>query len=84
MLTQLAKLFAFVVIAGSLMAGTGISAAESSDGAANAPDPAEANPVAQVRLEKSWEYGPFVNYGNGVGGADRSSYRFLWAGFQLS
>jgi hypothetical protein len=44
----------------------------------------EANPVAQVRENRSWEYGPFVNYGNGVGGDKRSQYRFLWAGFQLS
>jgi hypothetical protein len=64
------------------MTGAGISAAESSDGAANAPEPPEANPVAQVRQEKSWEYGPFVNYGNGVG--NRSDFRFLWGGFQLS
>ncbi len=39
------------------------------------------NPVAQVREAKSWEYGPFVNYVNGVG--DRSQYKFLSAGFQL-
>ena len=45
---------------------------------------AETNPVAQVRLARSWEYGPFVNYGNGVGGDERSQYRFLWAGFQLA
>jgi hypothetical protein len=42
---------------------------------------ADFNPVANVRENKSWEYGPFVNYGNGVG--DRSSYKFLSAGFQL-
>jgi hypothetical protein len=39
------------------------------------------NPVAEVRDAKSWEYGPFVNYGNGVG--DRSDYHFLSAGFQV-
>lgn len=69
-------------MAGTLMAGTGISSAESSGGAATTILPAADNPVAQVREEKSWEYGPFVNYGNGVG--DRSDYKFLWAGFQLS
>ena len=42
------------------------------------------NPVAQVRDARSWEYGPFVNYGNGVGGDNRSQYRFLWAGVQLA
>jgi len=40
------------------------------------------NPVAQVRNAKSWEYGPFVNYGVGLG--DRSAYKFLWAGFQAA
>jgi hypothetical protein len=39
------------------------------------------DPVAQVRENKSWEYGPFVNYGVGIG--DRSQYKFLWGGLQL-
>lgn len=51
-----------------------------------APDRSEVsgadNPVARVRQNRSWEYGPFINYGNGVG--DRSNYKFLWAGMQLS
>jgi hypothetical protein len=37
--------------------------------------------VAQVRSDMSWEYGPFVNVGTGVG--DRSSYRFFWAGAEF-
>jgi hypothetical protein len=41
----------------------------------------ETNPVAQVRENKSWEHGPFVNVGFGVG--DRSQYKFLSAGYQL-
>ena len=40
-----------------------------------------ANPVAQVRQHQSWEYGPFVNWGTGIG--DRSGYKFLWGGFEL-
>ncbi len=40
------------------------------------------NPVAEVRRERSWEYGPFVNGGTGVG--DRSNYKFFWAGYELS
>jgi hypothetical protein len=40
------------------------------------------SPVAYARENRSWEYGPFVNYGFGVG--DRSNYKFLWGGFQLS
>lgn len=39
------------------------------------------DPVARVRQLKSWEYGPFVNYGVGVG--ERASFKFLSAGFQL-
>ena len=40
------------------------------------------SPVAQVRDERSWEYGPFVNFGNGIGG-DRSKFWFLAAGCQV-
>jgi lipid A 3-O-deacylase len=43
--------------------------------------PAIADPVADVRNNRSWEYGPFANWGTGVG--DRSDYKFFWAGFQL-
>jgi hypothetical protein len=49
----------------------------------NTDSPTDAdNPVAQVRNNKDWEYGPFVNYGNGVG--NRDNFQFLRAGFQLS
>jgi hypothetical protein len=65
-LTRIARLFAFV-----LMAGTMIAAAQTSGGPATAAAPAADNPVAQVRDAKSWEYGPFVSYGNGVGGRAR-------------
>ncbi len=76
-MTRIARLFAFV-----LMAGTMIAAAQTSASPAAAAGPAAANPVAHVRNAKSWEYGPFVSYGNGVG--DRSDYRFLSAGFQMA
>ena len=39
------------------------------------------NPVAQARDSRSWEMGPFANFGNGLSG--RSSYRFFAAGFQI-
>ena len=39
------------------------------------------NPVAEVRQAQSWEYGPFVNWGMGLG--NRSDYKFLWGGFEL-
>jgi hypothetical protein len=42
----------------------------------------QTSPVAQVRQAKSWEYGPFVNWGTGVG--DRSDFKFLSLGFQLA
>jgi lipid A 3-O-deacylase len=41
-----------------------------------------ADPVAEVRDKRSWEYGPFVNWGTGVG--NRDNYKFLWGGFELS
>jgi hypothetical protein len=62
------------------MAGT-LAAAETPESAAKDGKASSDNPVAQVREAKSWEYGPFVNWGTGVG--DRSSYKFLWGGFQL-
>jgi len=38
------------------------------------------NPVAQVRTNQSWEFGPFVNGGVGLG--NRDYFAFLWAGVQ--
>jgi lipid A 3-O-deacylase len=43
-------------------------------------DPPE-TPVDAAINARSWEYGPFVNWGTGVG--DRSDYKFLSAGFQV-
>ena len=39
------------------------------------------DPVAQARQDKGWEYGPFINWGTGVG--DSSDYKFLSGGFEL-
>lgn len=91
-MTRIAKLLVFALMAGALAAGAGIAAAQASGGpAAGTGDKPAAtgagshnlpvNPVAQVRDNKSWEYGPFVNGGMGVG--NRSDFKFLWAGFQL-
>ena len=44
--------------------------------------PAISNPVADVRNNRSWEYGPLANFGTGVG--DRSDYKFFFAGFELA
>jgi lipid A 3-O-deacylase len=70
-LTRTANFLLFVLMAGGLIA----SAETPADTAG-----AAANPVAQVRQAKSLEYGPFVNWGTGVG--DRSDFKFFWAGFQ--
>jgi hypothetical protein len=40
-----------------------------------------ADPVAEVRIHRSWEYGPFLSWGTGVG--DRANYKFFWGGFEL-
>lgn len=42
---------------------------------------ADVNPVKDVRDRQSWEVGPFLNYGNGVG--DRSSFYFLSGGAEV-
>lgn len=81
-LRQVQRLFLLFLVAGSWAA-----AAETPDGAVGNAPAAVANasgaadPVAQVRNERGWEYGPFVNWGTGVG--NRSDYKFLWAGFEL-
>jgi len=94
MLTRTLKTLSFVLLAGTLAGGTGFSTAQTpSDSAASAGKfPVTSvingtglyaiNPVESVRYNKSWEYGPFVNWGTGVG--NRSDYKFFWAGAQLS
>jgi len=76
-LNRTARLFLLLLLVGTLFA-----AAETPDGAAPDPKTSADNPVAQVRQAKSWEYGPFVNWGTGVG--DRSDYKFFWGGFQAA
>lgn len=90
-LRQTARFLFFVLVAGTQIAGAGIAAAQSSSGSATGavvgptlngpgihslPD----SPVAEVRDAKSWEFGPFANYGNGFG--NRSSFKFFSVGFQ--
>ncbi len=74
-LRRIANLFLFVLLAGSILASAEAPAAP--DGSAEN----SANPVAQVRTERSWEMGPFINWGTGVG--NRANYKFLWGGLQL-
>jgi lipid A 3-O-deacylase len=50
--------------------------------AAQVPADAKAgNPVAEAREGRSWEYGPLVNWGTGVG--ERSDFKFFFAGAEL-
>jgi lipid A 3-O-deacylase len=53
----------------------------SSQGSAQNDASAANNPAAEVREARSWEYGPFAFYGNGLG--ERSQFRFFAAGMQL-
>jgi hypothetical protein len=81
-LTRTAQLFLFVLMTGALMASAETPEGVATDTAIPVTKTAGAeNPVAQVREARSWEYGPFVNWGTGVG--DRSDFKFLWAGAQL-
>lgn len=64
------------------MAGTLLASAQTAGRTAASGRDGADNPVAQVRKSKSWEYGPFVNSGSGVG--DRGDFKFLSLGFQLA
>ena len=81
-MTRTIKFFALVLMFLGLASGKTAVQAETPDGVAASPHEIAETPVAEVRNAKSWEYGPFVNLGKGVG--DRSSYDFLWAGFQVA
>ena len=63
------KLFLFLLTASILAA------------AQQTATPKAANPVAEVREAKSWEFGPIANWGTGVG--DRSDFKFFFAGAQV-
>ena len=67
-----------LLIAGMMGAMT---AAAQTPGATGAKISDVENPVAQVRNHRSWEYGPFLNWGSGVG--NRSNFKFFWGGFEL-
>jgi hypothetical protein len=70
----------FALCLGTLTVSAQNLAATHSTAAGGGSAAAASDPVAQVRQNQSWEYGPFVNWGSGVG--DRSSFKFLWAGVQ--
>lgn len=87
-MNRLAQFFLFACVAAGFQTQTQAQTQEQAPADNNPPaammamKPAADNPVAEVRRARSWEYGPFVNYGKGVG--DRASYNFLWGGFQLA
>lgn len=74
-LRRSASFLLLVLLAGSILASAETPAAS---GAENQDT---ANPASKARMERSWEMGPFVNWGSGIG--NRSDFKFFWAGFQL-
>jgi hypothetical protein len=89
-LSRAAKFFLLILMASA------VAAAETPQGApdanfteeglstANAPagadSPDAGDPVAAVRTNQSWEFGPFANWGTGLG--NRDDFKFFWAGVQ--
>ena len=69
-LTPTAKFLVFTLLAAGAVAAS-----------AQTTQSTENSPVAQVRTNKSWEFAPFANYGNGIGG-DRSNYHFFFLGLE--
>ena len=63
------------------LVATGIANASPRNSATAMGDEAAESPVAEARNLRGWEMGPFVNWGKGVG--DRSSFSFLWGGFEV-
>ena len=68
-----AKFFLLILMAGALAAGAETPAATSTADGADSP-------IAQASKNQSWEYGPFVNWGNGLG--NRDNFKFFSVGFQ--
>jgi lipid A 3-O-deacylase len=58
-----------------------MASAQAPNAAASSSQNSGSNPVAEVRQNRSWELGPFANWGTGVG--DRDNFKFFWAGFQV-
>jgi len=63
-----------------LLAATSLAFAETPNAAAVSGRDDGNNPVAEVRQKQSWEFGPFVNGGFGLG--NRDNFGFLSAGVQ--
>jgi lipid A 3-O-deacylase len=70
-----ARIFLVILLAGAVAAW-----AQTSDSIAAGNRDGADNPVAKVRTNQSWEFGPFVNWGTGLG--NRDDFKFFWAGVQ--
>ena len=68
-----------ILLAAGIMGA--MTAAAQTPGATSVKNSDAENPVAQVRNQRSWEYGPFLNWGSGFG--NRSNFKFFWGGFEL-
>ena len=68
-----AKFVLFLLMAAAVAAGaqtpSPVSGADGAD-----------SPVAAARKNQSWEYGPFIDWGTGLG--NRDDFKFFFAGFQ--
>lgn len=69
------------LMAGSLMSGAWLAGAETLETASASGNNAASAAVTPAHQQRTWEYGPFINYGNGLG--SRSDFKFLSAGLQL-
>jgi hypothetical protein len=82
-----AKLFAFVFGVSSIVAGAQTAPQSTGSSSVNTVIYSSVlslppvGPVAEVSKAKSWEIGPFLNWGSGVG--DRSDFKFLSLGVEL-
>lgn len=74
-MTQIAKLVLLLLICGTL------GAAETPTSAAKDSHEIAESPIVEARNARSLSYGPFVNWGTGVG--DRSHFKFLAVGLEV-
>jgi lipid A 3-O-deacylase len=93
-LTRAVLLFSYLTLASATIAAAQQSGSAAPDqnpsgavttgpamtGAMSGPRGGE-SPVAEVREQRSWHYGPFFNWGEGVG--DRSDFNFIWIGGEV-
>jgi len=75
-LTRTGRILLLFLLAGTMIASAETPSTGTADRHESAGQPGAANASAH-----KWEYGPFVNWGTGVG--DRSDYKFFWGGVQL-